>query len=206
MANNPRQQDDSQPRGTKLWAHIDDFSPGMYDNSWIANESPELTAPLGACDANHTWACMSLPLGGLGPLPGIQHTYGLPSPLAYNAFITGLADNPGLEQGLDQELIWLIEGDDGVHHHSHAQSYQIGTATLTSIYAHDTDTTTGPGIFGSPYPTWTRMYPAAGSLTDMYMPVLAWPQVVSTDSHGPTGISTSIHLPKLRPSTAFWTS
>ena len=185
MANNPRQPDESQPR-TKLWCHIDDFSTGMYDHTWTANQSPTLGAPIGSADANNTWACMSLPSGGLGPLPGIALVL-TQSANAYNAFITGFAVNPGLEQGLDTEIIYMYEGDDGVNHHSHANSYQTNPATLTPIYAHDTDPTTGPGIFGSPYPTWTRMYDADGSMTVDYQPVLAFPQVVSTDAHGANG-------------------
>jgi hypothetical protein len=188
MPNNPRQPDELSAgagKGAKLWAHLDDFTAGMYDHSWIANESPGLTAPLGAADANQTWACMSLPLGGLGPMPGIANTYGVGSSLGHNGFITGLALNPGLSQGNNPELIFIFEGDNGTNHFANAWSYQIGATTLTSIYSFTL--TTQAGYFGSPYPTWTRMYPAAGSLTVGYQPVLVWPAAFQHDAHANYG-------------------
>jgi hypothetical protein len=56
---------------------ITDFSAGIYDNSLIsAGTAPNLVpglfpAPPGAADVSDTYGCMSLPNGGLGPLPAL---------------------------------------------------------------------------------------------------------------------------------------
>lgn len=56
---------------------ITDFSPGIYDNSLItASVAPSTVpgifpAPPGAADATATFGCLSLPNGGLGPLPAL---------------------------------------------------------------------------------------------------------------------------------------
>src|SRR3984885_4505586 len=44
---------------------ITDFSPGIFP------------APPGAADGNNTWACMSMPNGGLGPMPAITGQYSM---------------------------------------------------------------------------------------------------------------------------------
>ena len=57
------------------WVSLADFTPGIYDNSYIAGITPVIPAPLGAADARYTQGCMALPNGGLGPLPKFTTTY-----------------------------------------------------------------------------------------------------------------------------------
>jgi hypothetical protein len=64
---------------------INDFSPGCYDASLTVGSGPTTPAtapgpypaPTGAADANFTYGCMSLPTGGLGPLPALTQTKSL---------------------------------------------------------------------------------------------------------------------------------
>jgi hypothetical protein len=74
MSNTASQPADQRSLQTLL---INDFSPGIYDSSWIVgtgtaaplNVPGPFPAPLGAADASQTVGCMNLPSGGLGPLP-----------------------------------------------------------------------------------------------------------------------------------------
>ena len=84
------------------WIHIDDFTPGVYDNSYISLAEPKLSAPLGAADAVNTFCCGSLAAQlGLGPLPALTTTFTY-SPAfpgtATKLFVVGFIINPGLRQ------------------------------------------------------------------------------------------------------------
>jgi hypothetical protein len=82
-------------------------------------------------------------------------------------------------------MIILMEGDDGTHHYVLAYSSVPATATTTSITGPtETVGTTSGGIFGAPYPVWTRMT-ASGSGNPP--PELVFPTAVSTDSSGSDG-------------------
>lgn len=155
MPSGPKQTDDER---NVEWVHIDDFTPGVYDGSWISLAEPKLSAPLGAADAIATWCCGALAAGlGLGPLPALTTTGTWPSAMpgtSTEAFITGFAVNPGLNNA-DDELIIVFAADDGTSHYQEIWSDVAQSGSLNQIL--NLVTGTHPGIFGSPYPTWTRM-------------------------------------------------
>lgn len=166
------------------WVHIDDFSAGCYDNSYISTAEPVLSAPLGAANAENTFCCASLQNGGLGPLPQMAaHGYSNSFPGALTKWwITGVAVNPGLDADAP-EIVFIMEGDDGTTHYVLATSYVPATAAANTILS--SDSTTTPGIFGAPYPAWTRM--VADPTTAQPEPVLVWPGAVATDSNSDSG-------------------
>src|SRR5271166_2349375 len=93
----PRARDDER---NLEYIHIDDFTPGCYDNSYISLAEPKLSAPLGAADATATFCCAALaPNLGLGPLPALTTTYtytpAFPGTLT-KYFVVGFIINPGL--------------------------------------------------------------------------------------------------------------
>ena len=173
----------------KQWLHIDDFSPGIWDSSYISLASPTLTAPLGAASANETWKCASLPSGGLGPLPDIDYSDSLSFfPGATNIhYIVGFALNPGLGNGLE-ELIIILESDDGSTHYFDVWSRIPNSLDQVQI-ANNVSAST-PGYFGSPYPEWTRIsaQPVIGEPGYIVPePRLVFPSAVITDPHGNQG-------------------
>ena len=180
-ANVPRQSDD--PRFE--WTHIDDFTPGVYDNSFISIAEPKLSAPLGAADAVGTFCCAALTAGqGLGPLPALTVTGVYPNALpgtSTEAFITGFAVNPGLNT-VNDELILIFEADDGTDHYVEAFSL-VPPSALNNIL--NSSSATVAGIFGAPYPSWTRMN-VSGVGTNP-PPELVFPGSVSTDASGVDG-------------------
>lgn len=166
------------------WTHIDDFTPGCYDNSFISLADPHLSAPPGAADAVATWCCAALAQGqGLGPLPALATEAGdtpaLPAGTT-SAFLVGLAVNPGLDNVHD-ELILMFEADDGTTHYFRAYSDDVQSADVNEILA--ITGTSQPGIFGAPYPTWTRMTPDG---TGNPPPVLVFPASID-DASSPQG-------------------
>lgn len=170
------------PEDIRQWIHVDDFTPGCFDNSFISLADPKLSAPPGAADALATWCCGAFQQGqGLGPLPALTMAAGAqPLPGACtSAFVTGFAVNPGLDSVQD-ELIIIIECDDGTTHYVTGTSVVVGGA-INAIFG-----ITGspqPGIFGSPYPTWTRMTPDG---TGTPPPVLVFPASI-LDGSSPGG-------------------
>jgi hypothetical protein len=181
------------------WLFIDDFSPGIYDNTFIAGEDPQLPAPIGAAEVETTWCCASLAQGGLGPLPSLSQTFtyteGFPGALS-EWFITGFIMNPGLNVD-GPEAIIILEGDDGTTHYVLAYSTIPLTGSSNVILTSDSGTT-GGGIFGAPYPAWTRM--TVDPATTNPPPVLVFPGAVSTDSAGVSG-HLYVYPPILAPTT-----
>lgn len=172
-------------RGIDGWIFIDDFSAGVYDNTYISDAQAVLSAPIGAANAESTYCCAALKDGGLGPLPNLtqrfQYTPGFPG--AVNKFfITGFIMNPGLNLA-NPEAIILLEGDDGANH------YSLGWSTLpkggTSNIILNSVSGTTPGFFGAPYPAWTRMTTDPSSANPP--PVLVFPGAVVTDGAGVSG-------------------
>jgi hypothetical protein len=150
----PRQSDDQR---NLEWVHIDDFTPGVYDNSFISLAEPKLSAPLGSADAIATFCCAAIGANGLGPLPALTQTGVYPTGLPGSssvAYVTGFQVNPGLN-AVEDELILIFESDDGTHHYVEGYSV-IPPSTLNTILSTTNPTTSG-GIFGAPYPSWTRM-------------------------------------------------
>jgi hypothetical protein len=179
------------------YLHLDDFSPGVYDNTFISTAEAVVTAPLGAANAETTYCCAAIPSGGLGPLPALIETgtypYGLPG-AATEAWITGFIVNPGLDS-VNDELVIIWEADDGTHHYVEGWSDVPYIFAVNNILSKTSATT--PGIFGSPYPVWTRM--SVGG-TGNPPPVLVFPNAVVTD---PAGINGHLYVypPLLAPTT-----
>jgi hypothetical protein len=152
----PRQPTQGDDQRNLEWVRIDDFTPGCYDQSFISVADPKLSAPLGAADALATFACAAMSSGPLGPLPAIVHSETYPSGLpgtATEAWLVGFAVNPGLDQNAP-ELLLIYEADDGTNHFAMGFSVVPGIATNSFF---DVIGPTQAGIFGSPYPVWTRM-------------------------------------------------
>ena len=180
----PNQADDTR---NVEWVHIDDFTPGCYDNSFISLAEPKLTAPLGSADATATFCCAALGRSGLGPLPALTLTKQFPNAMpgsSTEAYITGFAVNPGLNNGAD-ELVIIFEADNGTNHY--VEGYSVSppaTPSVNSILSSSSGTTSG-GIFGAPYPAWTRMSTSDFGVNPS--PVLVFPGAVATDSNGTDG-------------------
>jgi hypothetical protein len=166
-----------------VWVRIDDFTPGAFDNSFISTAEPQLSAPLGACDAIETWCCAAIGKNlGLGPLPALVQTGVYPNAMpgsSTKAFLTGFAVNPGLNN-VEDELILIFEADDGVTHYLYGFS-DVPQIPAVNQFLNDTGTPQA-GLFGSPYPTWTRMNTTGVNPS----PVLVFPAAIG-DSHGING-------------------
>jgi hypothetical protein len=179
----PRQTNDDR---NLEWIHVDDFTPGVFDNSFISLAEPKLSAPLGAADAIATFCCGALAAGlGLGPLPALVASETAPSlpGSATEGFITGFAVNPGLND-VNDELIIIFEADDATDHYLRAYS---DVPTLASVNSIESITAaTQAGVFGSPYPTWTRMN-SSGTGTPPPPPRLVFPAAVANDARGSDG-------------------
>jgi hypothetical protein len=168
--------------------HIDDFSPGGYDGSNIASEHPTLsTVPLGAANIDNTFACSSIAGGALGPLPAITSGLpysslgGTPGGAAYSV-MTGFIVVPGLNNANQYEIVAVFESDNGTTHYVNAYSYVPATNTATGIAGPtQSSPTTGGGVFGAPYPAFTRM---GGTNPPPY---LVFPGAVATDGNGVGG-------------------
>lgn len=173
------------------WIHIDDFSPGIYDPSFISGSDPVVSAPIGAADARLTYACAAIQGGALGPLPA--RTQAFSYPVAFPGAVTklyelGFAANLGLNDGTT-ELIVMLEGDDGTNHYYLVYSVIAETGAANVILS-TTNPTTGAGFFGASFPSWTRMstQPIEGNTGFILpTPVLIWPASVPTDANGSRG-------------------
>ena len=149
------------------WIAIDDFTPGCYSNGGVVvgnTVDRMLSAPPGAADAENTWACYALPSKALAALPGVTEVYTWPdlTPVTgYNdvvnspSYLVGLLVHDELANG-DTEAILILEFDNGANRYWHAYSYILETTTATSIVTNG-GTPSALGIFGSPYPQFTRV-------------------------------------------------
>ena len=168
------------------WVHIDDFSPGCFANTYVTPNqaaptgSPFVPAPLGAATPRGTWACASLRAGGLGPLPNVTqaHAIGAISG-ASTQLIAGFICNPAVP---GDELVEIVEADDGSNHHFNAYSIQAGSGA-TNVITNPTSPSTA-GFFGAPYPVFSRMNTSG---TGNPPPCLVFPSAVASDSHGTNG-------------------
>lgn len=151
------------------WVSIADFTPGCYSSGGAVTGNTSdrmLAAPIGAADAIHTWSCYALPNKSLAALPGVTKTYTWPdtSATGYNmgpgiggntsTYVVGVLVHDELGNG-DTEAILIGEFDNGTNHYWQAYSYVLETSTLNSIVS--TTNTSALGIFGSPYPQFTRV-------------------------------------------------
>ncbi len=167
------------------WVRIDDFTPGIYANSHISIADPQSSAPPGSAHPDGTWGCAAIAGGGLGPLPGFTaHAFGDSSfPGASTvALVSGFINNPGFGGAGFNELVRIMEADDGTSHYVKAESIIPPTLAFHTILNSTSGTT--PGFFGAPYPTWTRMT-VSGSGNPP--PVLVFPGAVLTDANTTSG-------------------
>ena len=183
--------DTAAPRA-EGWVHLDDWSPGVWDNTYIAVDGQIISAPLGAGNPDATFCCASLPGGGLGPLPAraavFDFTPDFPGTTA-TLYVTGFICNPGLASG-DEELVILLEGDDGTNHYVIAYSIIPQTSGSHFITGPTSTNPSTSDVFGSPYPAWTRIssQPVIGDPDYVIpTPVLVFPTSVVTDAHGGQG-------------------
>jgi hypothetical protein len=171
-------------RETYDWVHIKDFSPGLYSNTTQSTElAPIVSAPLGSANPANTFGCIALPGGILGPMPfGTSNAYAPSFPDATTTLLmAGFAVCPGLDSD-DNEIIWIVEGDNGSIHYVQAYSHTVTGGATNSIM--NATSSTVAGFFGAPYPAWSRM---TVSGTGNPPPVLVFPSAVSTDSAGASG-------------------
>ena len=114
-----------------------------------------VSAPLGAADAEVTYGCYALPNKALAALPGVTHTYAWPG-IAYSGtqFLVGLLIHDELADGTTEAII-ISEFDNGTNHYWQAYSFII-ESLATNVIA-NTVNVTAAGIFGSPYPQFTRV-------------------------------------------------
>lgn len=154
-------------RGSYQWLHIDDFSPGIHEGTYTTvtgaapTAGPIVTAPLGAASPENTWACASLPSGGLGPLPGVTATHNFTNFQGATTFYlqAGFIINPGLNNYGGNEVLSILEADDATNRFYLMYSVVPGNSYATNAITPPTATTAtaGAGFFGAPYPVWTRM-------------------------------------------------
>ena len=172
------------------WVHIDDFTPGVYDNSFISVAEPKLSAPLGSADATATFCCAALKANyGLGPLPALTTTYtytpSFPGTLT-KYFVVGFIINPGLG-AVEDEAIIIIEGDDGTNHYVKAYSTIPQTGITNAITGPTITSATVAGIFGAPYPAFTRLNAMGTTGPPPPPPKCVFPTAVTTDVRGVDG-------------------
>lgn len=167
------------------WLDVTDFTAGVYDYSSIAASSPNVPAPKGAADAGQTWACIALPAGGLGPLPGVAvehiwtptHNTGA----GEENYITGWLVHDELADGTTECFV-ILEYDNGTNRLWEAFSFIAETGVFTPI-VFESNPSSADGIFGSPYPQLTRVANTDPTTTPG-LPVIVFP------SGGPATAST----------------
>lgn len=168
------------------WLHLEDFTAGVYDNTFISNADPVLTAPLGAATAAGTWCCAALPGGGLGPLPKRVRvsTYPTAFPSGVTAlYIVGQAVTPELTTP-DQEVVLMLEGDDGTTKHYFKAYSVITTLTVHTVNKFLTHTAAHHGrMWGCPFPFYTRARSATPT-TKPGTPVLIFPSNYDASANG----------------------
>src|ERR1035437_4625083 len=155
-----------QPESEYKWIELSDFTAGLYNYSAISQSDPNVPAPKGAAHADHTWACIALPQGGLGPMPKMVQVYAWPS--SYNTigitYVVGLLVHDDLVDGHTEAVI-IGDYDNGTNHSWIASSFILETLGNTAITSTTNPHVSGPSIIGSPYPVMTRMAASAPTTT-----------------------------------------
>jgi hypothetical protein len=198
----------SAPEESYDYVHIDDFTPGIYANTYAARNqgtpisAPWVPAPLGAATPQGTWGCAALRTGGLAPLPTISttHTQG-PISGAASQLVAGFIVNPGTVGSVGDEVIEIYEADDGANHHYNAYSIQPGAGYATNVIVNPTTATTAAGYFGAPYPVFSRMnatgtgnpppvivFPAGVAVVASTGALYVYPQISSPGTYGAQNI------------------
>src|ERR1035437_5408847 len=180
-----------QPESEYKWIELSDLTAGIYNYSAIGGSDPNVPAPIGAAHADHTWACIALPQGGLGPLPKMVEDYAWPS--SYNTigitYVVGLLVHDDLFNG-NTEAIIIGEYDNGTNHSWIASSFILETLADTAITSTTNASHATPSISGSPYPVMTRMG-ATAPTTTVGQPVVVFP-VLGFAS--PAGIAGQVYV------------
>ncbi len=189
----PGQERGVQPESEYKWIELSDFTAGLYNYSDVSTADPNIPAPKGAAHPDHTWACISLPQGGLGPLPKMVQTYAWPT--SYNTtgttYVVGLLVHDDLADGTTEAVI-IAEYDNGTNHSWIASSEILETLANTDIVS--TTNVSAVGIEGSPYPFMTRMA-ASTPTTTPGNPVVVFPVLPGPADPAATDRSTSTPTP-----------
>lgn len=161
------------PQPNLQYLSIDNFSPGIWDNSRMAGGSIT-PAPIGAAQRIGTYRCMALPGGGLGPLPApsegfIADVTG--SPTGGRFAVTGMiAHGPfspaspafALHPTVRDVLHYAVEWVDTVGPQRKIRWNRLNAyrdiATATSIYAANGLTTDTARYYGASFDS-TRLIP-----------------------------------------------
>jgi len=192
-----RQQSGGDSRGLS-WIDLDDFTPGLYDASYISAAPGAypgaFAAPLGSANASDTWQCIALPQGGLGPLPAVVASYTL-NALRLTALPSGAWWVGGLINSQvpfqQDELILLLESTSGSELAAYSvQMTHIGGPLGTAFYSNSS----GSILNGCPFPFVTRVA-ATDPTTSVGTPTVVFPDninpsaikvVLYPDPAGPT--------------------
>ena len=156
---------EEQPQDSEHWLSITDFSAGCYSSGGVVvgnTSDRQLDAPLGAADALNTWSCYALPNKSLAALPGITQTYTWPDTATHGydhgasrpTYVVGCLVHDELQSG-NTEAVLIGEFDDGTNHYWQAYSYVLEISSLNSLVQNVN--VSAAGIFGSPYPAFTRV-------------------------------------------------
>lgn len=156
------------------WLEIPDFSAGAYNHTEISLDQANMLLPAGkgAHDPSGTYSCIALPGGGLGPLPGVVQTFTWPGTNETINYLVGFVAHDNLNNG-DTEFVVIWEADDGTNHMWDAYSYIVQSGAFASIVS--TFTASAAGIFGSPYPQFSRAVASTDPATDPGIPIIVFP-------------------------------
>lgn len=168
------------------WFHLEDFTAGCIDGSAITGAKPVLTAPLGAATPGGTWCCIGLPTGGLAPLPKRVRISNYPATFPAGVtilYVVGQAVTTQLTTP-DQEVVLMLEGDDGSTKHYFQAWSIITTATVHTTNKFLTKTATHhPRMWGCPFPFYTRARSTTPT-TKPGTPVLIFPSNYDNSTNG----------------------
>lgn len=171
------------------WVPITNFTPGIYNNSYIAGSNPVVPAPIGSADARYTFGCMGLSDGGLGPLPRFTTAYTYPiGNSGFTTFYTfGFINNPLNTSEVDQLMVMMESATTTSHLW---QDIVFGvTGSHNTILTHNISTSAGQAYFGSPFPQATRITPKTPThptypTTIPGKPLIVWPTSIPSVGTG----------------------
>ena len=167
MPTNKQQPGDS--KGLQF-IDIEDFTPGIYNNSQIAYSSPTeqpgpFVAPIGAADASATWQCIALNQGGIGPGPAMIADYdltqlGITTEPSVSGWLVGLINTLITDE---DEFVVCIE-DLNPDNNLYVYSAVLGTSNAVLIYSNTSGTNLGRPA-GCAFPFATRVAPTNPTTT-----------------------------------------